>query len=305
MATRLIRPHFVVRTLAVALMCLARTAFADEPPKPPAAPATAPARTEAVKFNAPAAVDRVRVGCKPATKMDFVGAKIEGSNVSRTDGFVTVAEIKDAPAGSGWDEVKFENARVFRWVRFSLPDSAKSKLGRVEFHVCERLLDSDSKGAHFRVFGAGGVQSDRAIGSDLFDSAVAQRVSFKPDTSDLAVPTDVTMQSTRGAVIRYTRDGSWPTAEHGEIYSAPIRIGKNTTLSAVAILPERAPHGDVDRSGEPSPDGDSRRAFRHDGRGAEGDVRLVHEGGGEGVRKSRAITCNQRHRGAVKTKNRR
>jgi hypothetical protein len=62
-----------------------------------------------------AACDRVRFECKTADKNDFLGAKVEGSNVSRTGGFVTLAEIKDAPDGSGWGEVRFENPRsIFR-----------------------------------------------------------------------------------------------------------------------------------------------------------------------------------------------
>ena len=48
------------------------------------------------------------------------------------------------------------------------------------------------------------------------------------------------MASTPGAVIRYTLDGSPPTAEHGEIYSHPIHIDKTTSFCAVAILPDRA-----------------------------------------------------------------
>ena len=42
-------------------------------------------------------------------------------------------------------------------------------------------------------------------------------------------------------MVRYTLDGSLPTAEHGEIFKGPIHIDKTTTISAVAIRPERAP----------------------------------------------------------------
>jgi hypothetical protein len=47
--------------------------------------------------------------------------------------------------------------------------------------------------------------------------------------------------STPGATIRYTLDGTWPTAEHGETYTAPIHVDKNTTMVATATLPDRAP----------------------------------------------------------------
>jgi hypothetical protein len=43
--------------------------------------------------------------------------------------------------------------------------------------------------------------------------------------------------ATNGAEIRYTTDGSRPTATHGNIYSTPIPIGQTTTLRAVAVKP--------------------------------------------------------------------
>jgi len=52
---------------------------------------------------------------------------------------------------------------------------------------------------------------------------------------------DVKLGSTKGATIRYTTDGTWPTAEHGETYTAPIHIDKTTTFSVEAFLPDRAP----------------------------------------------------------------
>ncbi len=53
----------------------------------------------------------MRFEFKPASRQEFVGAKIEGSNVSRIEGYVTLAEIKDATQDGEWGEVRFENAR--------------------------------------------------------------------------------------------------------------------------------------------------------------------------------------------------
>lgn len=189
-----------------------------------------------------AACDRVRFECKKAEdKNDFVGARIEGSNVSRHEGYVTIAEVRDTPAGQGWNEVRFENPRTFRWLRFTMPASAKSRLAGVEFLAGERLLGSTKKSGYFHVFEADGTQSTRAIAADLFDSAASPRVLFSPAETNFDVPASVTMRSTPGAVIRFTRDGSWPTAEHGETYSAPVPVEKNTTLSAVSVLAGRGP----------------------------------------------------------------
>src|SRR5205085_2336589 len=48
-----------------------------------------------------------------------------------------------------------------------------------------------------------------------------------------SINVSLTTQST-GAFIRYTIDGSAPTATHGILYSAPITIGATTTLRAGA-----------------------------------------------------------------------
>jgi len=50
------------------------------------------------------------------------------------------------------------------------------------------------------------------------------------DPFDVAVDT-----ATEGATIRYTIDGSEPTATHGEVYSGPLRIDTTTTLRAAAF----------------------------------------------------------------------
>jgi hypothetical protein len=188
-----------------------------------------------------AAVDRVRFQCPAGAQASFVGAKLEGSNVSRREGFTTLAEVKEAPAAPGWAELKLENPRVFRWYRFTLPETAPTKLGKVELYAGDRLLAGEGKGVNFVIFKPTGTQSDHAIGYDLFDSAVAQRVAIKPEATNLDAPADVTLHANPAAAIRYTLDGTWPTAEHGETYTAPLHVAKNTTISAVALLPERAP----------------------------------------------------------------
>jgi hypothetical protein len=43
--------------------------------------------------------------------------------------------------------------------------------------------------------------------------------------------------ATNGAEIRYTTDGSRPTAAHGNIYSTPLPISQTTTLRVVAVKP--------------------------------------------------------------------
>ena len=59
-------------------------------------------------------------------------------------------------------------------------------------------------------------------------------------TIDVAVTTP-----TPGAIIRYTLDGSAPSASHGELYTAPLTIETTTVLRAVAVR-NRALPSDVD-----------------------------------------------------------
>jgi hypothetical protein len=79
------------------------------------------------------------------------------------------------------------------------------------------------------------------FGYDLGDAATAQRPSFQPGGAEQNGPVDVSIHSTPGAVIRYTLDGSWPTATHGQIYDHPIHVDKRTTIEAVAFLEGRPP----------------------------------------------------------------
>ena len=68
-----------------------------------------------------------------------------------------------------------------------------------------------------------------------------QRPSFEPGVAEQAGPVDVNDHSTPGAVIRYTLDGSAPTATHGQIFDRPIHVDKNTTIQAAAFMEDRAP----------------------------------------------------------------
>jgi len=190
--------------------------------------------------NPPPICNRVRYQAVPGNEQDMVGGKIEGSNVSRFEGFVTLAEIKDGPPAKGWAELKFDNSKVYRYLRCTLGPDGTAKIGKVEFYADDQLLAGPDKAIAYHFF-LPDAQDERTVGYDLADAATAQRPSFQPATNDLEAPADVTISFTRGATIRYTLDGTWPTAEHGETYNAPIHVDKTTTISAVAILPERAP----------------------------------------------------------------
>ncbi len=185
------------------------------------------------------ACNRLRFEPQPGSEQAMVGARLEGSNTSRTEGYVTLTTI-NAVAANNWTEVKFDNAKLYRWLRLSMPAGATAKMGKVEIYANDRLLAGDGKGSKFSPFVEGkDAVDDSAIGFDVFDTATPNRPAFAPAGSDLAEPTDVTLSGPRDATIRYTLDGSAPTAEHGETYTKPIHIEKNTTISAITIAPDR------------------------------------------------------------------
>lgn len=66
--------------------------------------------------------------------------------------------------------------------------------------------------------------------------------SFSVKRGIYTAPFTVTITTaTPGAQIRYTTDGSRPTATAGQIYTAPISISTTTVLRAAAFLPEWQP----------------------------------------------------------------
>ena len=184
--------------------------------------------------------NRLRIEPLPGSEQAMVGTRLEGSNTSRTEGYVTLAMIKDAPTAKTWTEVRFDNAKLYRWVRLSMPAGSTAKMGKVEVYANDQLLADDSKGVKFTPFAEGrDAVNDSAIGFDLFATATPNRPAFSPAESDLNGPTDVTLSGPRGATIRYTLDGSTPTAEHGETYTKPIHVEKNTTITAITTAPDR------------------------------------------------------------------
>ena len=185
------------------------------------------------------ACDRVRFSPTPGGEKAMVGGRFEGSNVSRTEGFELLTEIKTAPPAGQWSELKFDNTKLYRWLRYVGPAEAPGKAGKMEFYAGDRLLGSNDQRKGFQFFAfVNDKQNEQFVGFDVIEAST-QRPSFKPDRAEQDGPVDVTLTAQRSAVIRYTLDGSWPTAEHGEVYKAPIHIEKSTTISAVAFLPDR------------------------------------------------------------------
>jgi protein translocase SecG subunit len=87
-----------------------------------------------------------------------------------------------------------------------------------------------------RAFRAGLTPSE--IATATYASPQAAAPSFDPPAGPLSEPTDVIITSeTDGAIVRYTTDGSEPTAE-STVYTGPIRVKPGMAIKARAFSPD-------------------------------------------------------------------
>jgi hypothetical protein len=98
--------------------------------------------------------------------------------------------------------------------------------------------------------GVGALDTVGIFASDGSVFAGPVSISLRPTAAPSASPAGgvyTTVQTVAlssrspGAYIRYTLDGSTPTAVHGTLYSGPITIATNTTLKAVAYAAGSSP----------------------------------------------------------------
>jgi len=184
--------------------------------------------------------NRVRFFPSRGGEKDMVGGRFEGSNFSRYTGFVTLAEIKELPQANQWTELKFDNPKAYRWLRYVGSANAQGRVGKIEFYAGERLLAGGEEGKSWHAL-ANDRQIDQSAGFDVPEASAPLPAIRPVSTGERDGPVDVTITAPRGAVIRYTLDGTWPDAGHGEMFSAPIHLEKTSTVTAAAILPDRAP----------------------------------------------------------------
>lgn len=206
--------------------------------------------------KAPPAADRfilskVRLLPKPGAASALTGARITGSNEGPTNGFVELARIELAIDADAWLEVPVKTAKVYRWIKFESGKGQAVALAEAEFYSPAGRL----RGAGFGTSGAKdksantfekALDGDPAtffeaptessyVGIDLGQAAQAPRPHFKPEGGAYADPQKVEIAVwPPGATIRYTTDGSTPSATSGEVYKAPIPVAATTTFAAIA-----------------------------------------------------------------------
>ncbi len=202
------------------------------------------------------ACDHVRYFPAPDRAKAMVGGKFAGSNVSATQGFEVLAEIKAAPAEGEWTELTFDNARVYRWLRYEAPAGSHGNVAEVEFYAGKRKLNGDRFGSPGERGGRSWLRaldgdtktwfdSDAAdgqyVGVDLLDQATANKPTLEPAPGDHKEALNVALKcATPGAAIRYTLDGTVPGPKDGTLYTAPVRVERTTTFTAVALVEGKA-----------------------------------------------------------------
>ncbi len=201
--------------------------------------------------------NHVRFFPAPSREQNMVGGKICGSNVSATEGFHVIAEIKDKPREQEWTNFVFSNSKLYRWLRYEAPPGSHGSLGELEFYSGDRKLDGyrfgtigDVEGRGWRYAFDGNpktwVEMEEADGQyagiDLFEQATARVPKFLPPPGGVQQPLMVDINElTPYATVRYTLDGTMPTATIGEVFKKPFKIEKTTTVTAAAFVEGWAP----------------------------------------------------------------
>ena len=187
----------------------------------------------------------------------MVGGKFSGSNVSATEGFHVLAEIKDKPREQAWTDLVFPNNKLYRWLRYDAPPGSHGSVAELEFYSGARRLDGYRFGTIGEIKGRGWrfafdgdpttwVDMEQADGQyagvDLWEQATARIPKFLPPPAGVQKPLEVALNELVSyATVRYTLDGSMPTATTGELYTKPFKLDKTSTVIASAFVEGWAP----------------------------------------------------------------
>ena len=159
----------------------------------------------------------------------------------------TPSEAAAAALGGSTSEV------YVKGIISSIVTAYNSQYGNVSFNISEDGLTTSDQFEIFRAeatseesFKVGDIVKfkgnltlynttpELAQGNELVSQIKAPR--FSPDGGNFTSSQTITLSSNSGATIRYTTDGSTPTATTGTVYNSAISISQTTTIKAIAIV---------------------------------------------------------------------
>jgi len=245
--SELVIPASAARNLAAPMPAHTPTQSTVGPAKPAYGPGA-----EAADPNKAPIVNRARLFPAPGFADRLAGGRIIGSNAGETVGFVELAKIDKRPAEDEWFEIRFDNKTAYRWVKFQGPEKLATLVSEIEFYDGAKKLSG-------RPFGIVGKtesrETDKAFDgrvdtwyeSDLDGSAyvgldlgTASNISAPPALAlpdgHYAKPRQLSIAAPPDAEIRYTTDGSIPSAASGKLYHGPIPLDKGFIPVAAIVL---------------------------------------------------------------------
>lgn len=188
----------------------------------------------------------MRIRPAPEQGSRLVGARIQGSNSGPTTDFVDLATISRPFPDEVTSTLSFPNMASYRYLRFYAPPDSTGGVAEIEFysgttrlrgmafgtaigdmqHPFAHALDDNTMTYFAAAAGGGGAY----VGIDIARGHVTEPVKFMPEGRSSMEPIRVTLTTaTKGATIRYTTDGSNPTATMGQMYSEPFEVKDGRT----------------------------------------------------------------------------
>jgi len=202
---------------------------------------------------------KVRVLPKTGDAAALTGARITGSNLNATNGFVELAKISETPKDNTWIEVPVQTTEVYRYVKLEAASGALLAVAELEFFAGDRKLtglafgtdtgkDGKDHDANKAFDGDPNTAfkapiTDGYVGLDLGNDCMANQPRFEPGAGAYEQPQTVTVHVwPRGAIARYTTDGSPPSRTHGEFaqLDQKITIDHNMSLAIMSYQQGKA-----------------------------------------------------------------
>ena len=204
------------------------------------------------------ACDRVRILPAPGHEAEIVGAKVSGSMSSEKTGMVVLAEATQAPAPGQWLELKVNNPKPYRWLRYDVPEGTRGWISKLEFYAGDKKLKGeyfscghdtwkwrsifDDRPEQSASVASGDLTAGQYFGLDIGESASSLRPGIAPGGGDFSAPVTVTLQTgTEGASIRYTTDGTMVTDRNGKLYAGPFTVDHSCVVTAATFADGFAP----------------------------------------------------------------